>query len=120
MALVGSVAIGLMVLLGLSALAVFYLTRLPPDHFASGHTRTSRSELVWSVLGWICILAGVAMLVLPGQGLITLLAGLLMAEYPGKRRVEGWVFGFARVRAAVDSVRVKAGRLPLEWPEAET
>ena len=36
-----------------------------------------------NILGWMLVLTGIAMLVLPGQGLLTLVMGLLLVDFPG-------------------------------------
>jgi hypothetical protein len=41
--------------------------------------------------GSLFIVAGIAMLVLPGQGVITIVVGLLLIDFPGKFRLERWL-----------------------------
>ncbi len=45
------------------------------------------------LLGWICIVLGIVMLVMPGQGILTLLAGiyLLADEVPMFGRIKAWL-----------------------------
>ena len=57
--------------------------------------------------------AGMAMLVLPGQGLLTLLMGFLLLDFPGKYRLEKWLFLRRRVREGVNWLRKRAGSEPL-------
>ena len=61
----------------------------------------------------VLILAGIAMLVLPGQGLLTILIGFLMLDLPGKYRVEKWLISRGRVLHAINWYRGKKGRPPL-------
>ena len=56
-------------------------------------------------LGVVLAVAGVAMLVLPGQGLLTLAAAMLLLDFPGKRRVERRVLGSPRVLGPVNALR---------------
>jgi hypothetical protein len=60
------------------------------------------------------MLAGVAMLVLPGQGLLTLLMGFLLVDFPGKYRLERWLFARPIVRRPINWLRHRAGRVPLQ------
>ncbi len=53
------------------------------------------------------------MLVLPGQGIITLLVGLMLLEFPGKQRLLQRVLGQRQVLRAVNRLRQRAGRGPL-------
>ncbi len=50
-------------------------------------------RLLRHVAGWFCIVAGVIMLVTPGQGLLTLLIGvyLLADEIPLFARIKAWL-----------------------------
>ncbi|MHB9097247.1 MAG: PGPGW domain-containing protein [Syntrophales bacterium] len=63
------------------------IVRIPPDYFAHGRRHrkhwASRHPIVRGVLlsgknllGYILIAAGIAMLVLPGQGMMTILLGI--------------------------------------------
>ncbi|UZN02511.1 PGPGW domain-containing protein [Cellulomonas sp. S1-8] len=63
-----------------------------------------------SVVGWTLILAGVAMLVLPGQGVLTIIAGLalLATEFAWAHRMLARVK--AASRAGVDRGRAAWGR----------
>ena len=100
------------------------IASLPADYF---HPRAKpRHKRPWTVLavcvwvlrngfGWFLILAGVLMLVLPGQGLLTILAGLALVDFPGKRSAERWVLQAPGVRRLVQWSRERAGKPPLEF-----
>ncbi len=104
-----------------------FVVRIPEDYFA----RQDAVPLSWwehhpvlrwvvtglkNIAGWIFILAGVAMLVLPGQGLITMLVGVMLIDFPGKFRVERWLAGRRPLMRALNWIRRRAGRTPLEAP----
>jgi hypothetical protein len=72
-----------------------------------------------NVIGAVFVVAGLALLVLPGQGLITLLAGAVIMNYPGKFRFERWLVSRPRVLPALNWLRTKYGREPLLPPDAE-
>lgn len=69
-----------------------------------------------NLLGVALILAGLAMLVLPGQGILTILVGIAFLDVPGKRRFELWTVRQKPVKAAIDWLRTKAGSPPLQLP----
>jgi hypothetical protein len=69
-----------------------------------------------NLLGALLVLAGLAMLVLPGQGILTILLGLAFLDLPGKRRAELWLVSRPPVLAAVNRLRLRAGREPLQLP----
>jgi len=75
--------------------------------------------LVKNGIGAGLILAGLTMLVLPGQGLLTLVIGLSLMNFPGKRRLIHRVFSRPRVFRTINRLRAKALRPPLEWPKEE-
>jgi hypothetical protein len=53
------------------------------------------------------------MLLLPGQGLLTILVGILITEFPGKYRLARWIITRRRVLSAINWLRKRAGREPL-------
>ncbi|MDP2361698.1 MAG: PGPGW domain-containing protein [bacterium] len=63
--------------------------------------------------GVVFILAGVVLLALPGQGLLTILVGLLLMTFPGKYRLERWAISRPPVLRAVNWLRRRAGRRDL-------
>jgi len=111
-----------------SLLALPWLVaRLPADYFVGrasrrGAWRDQHPVLVLvlvvlkNALGLVLLLAGLAMLVLPGQGILTLLAALVLLDLPGKRALERRVVAWPRVLAALNWLRRRAGREPLLPP----
>lgn len=71
--------------------------------------------VVRNVLGWMFVLAGIAMLVLPGQGLLSILAGLVLIDFPGKRRFELRLLASPVVLEAMNWLRRRAGRPPFDF-----
>jgi hypothetical protein len=96
-----------------------YVAGLPPDFLQAG-SRAQRGSVALRVLrnllGVVLALLGVAMLLLPGQGLITLLVGLLLVDFPGKQKLIQRVLGRPRILAAVNKLRSRHGAPPLKAP----
>jgi hypothetical protein len=69
-----------------------------------------------NVLGALIFLAGILMLVLPGQGVMAILVGLTLVEFPGKRRLELGILRRGPVLKAINWIRAKAHRAPLLLP----
>lgn len=123
--------------LGLLSLALFVVSlvifplvvaQLPSDYFVREHRdpahQRRKRPLFWALLtvaknavGLVLILAGIAMLVLPGQGILTILIGLALTNFPGKFKVERRLFGRPSVHRALNKIRHLAGKTPLEVPE---
>ena len=100
------------------------VARIPADYF----THTRRHSTLWSSyhpvarlilltlknsLGLILVIAGIAMLVLPGQGLFTILAGIMLLNFPGKYRLERWLVSRPPVLRSINWLRRRTGYGPL-------
>ncbi len=69
-----------------------------------------------NVVGGGLVLAGIAMLALPGQGILTILLGLGLMNFPGKRRLELRIVRQRPIQRALDWIRARWKRPPLELP----
>ncbi|MDQ8203777.1 PGPGW domain-containing protein [Pelagicoccus sp. SDUM812003] len=69
-----------------------------------------------NLLGLILLFMGLAMLVLPGQGLLTMLIGITLIDFPGKRILQIRILRVGGVRRSVSWIRRKAGKPPLKLP----
>jgi len=110
----------------------WYVKRLPEDYFSrreqedlgierSDRTLWGKLAVVFqNAIGALLVLAGLAMLILPGQGLLTLVVGILMMEFPGKRKLQRRVLAIPAVLKAVNALRKRSGEPPLvvEFDEA--
>lgn len=74
-----------------------------------------------NLLGLVLLLAGIAMLVLPGQGLLTIFVSLTLLNFPGKYRLERWVISRRPVFRSINWIRQRRGHRPLDAriPEVE-
>lgn len=101
------------------------VVRIPSDYFVLEKRRPGfwvqwhpllRFALVAlkNMLGLILILAGLAMLVLPGQGLLTMLLGVVLMNFPGKYKLERLFISRPTVLQALNWIRRRAGVPELE------
>jgi len=67
-----------------------------------------------NLFGAIFVLAGVAMLFLPGQGFITILIGIMMLNFPGKFALQLRIVQQPTVLRAINWMRMKVNRPALE------
>lgn len=72
-----------------------------------------------NLIGLVFVLAGLIMLVLPGQGIITILIGLMLMNFPGKRTLERRLVQQPAVLRALNWMRAKADQPPLVVPTAD-
>jgi len=125
---------GLLAWLGVGSVVMFVGTLaavpvvvawLPKDYFR----RRRRRELLqgsrhpalrvawWvvkNVLAVLLLLLGLAMLVLPGQGILTIVLGLVLLDFPGKRRLELALVRRRQVLQSLNWLRRQMGQPPLE------
>jgi hypothetical protein len=101
------------------------LIRLPPDYFKNHHHKPwfanhhpvirTLGLLIKNLAGIIFLLAGIAMLFLPGQGLLTMLLGILFIDFPGKHRLEQKLIQHPQVLKAINAFREKSGKPPFTF-----
>lgn len=93
------------------------LVRIPHDFFVRPHARHALwVRILRNLLGILLILVGLAMLVLPGQGMLTILIGVGALDMPWKRRLVRRILCNRKVKHAVDHLREKAGKPTLLIP----
>ncbi|MCG8685410.1 MAG: hypothetical protein MI892_11070 [Desulfobacterales bacterium] len=117
---------GLSVLFFLASLAAvpWLVARIPQTYFidlaSKGHTLNQKTSFVlwWAktIVGTILVIAGVIMLFIPGQGVLTILAGLIFLEFPGKKQMVLRMAKNQSVRKSLNWLRKKRGVPPLEFP----
>ena len=117
--------LGLVMFVGSLLLLPVLVARLPADYFVrtppprgARTTGATILELLRNALGVVLVIGGVIMLVLPGQGILTIAIGLLVMEFPGKRRMQIWILRRPVIRKGINWLRTRADRPPLEFPEA--
>ena len=76
----------------------------------------ARGLILKNTVGALLLVVGIAMLVLPGQGILTILMGLMLSDVPGKRRLELWLVKRPPVLRALNWMREKGGKEPFELP----
>jgi hypothetical protein len=105
-------------LVGSIVACVIVIVRLPRDHFVNPPEEPKGVvAIVRNVLGGILILGGIAMLVLPGQGVLAILAGILLTTFKGKQKLARRIVQRPKVEKALQWIREKANRPPLEIPD---
>ncbi|QDU39989.1 Putative transmembrane protein (PGPGW) [Maioricimonas rarisocia] len=96
----------------------FLRTSPPPDSFRAEHPLVRWAiRIAKNGLGAVFVIAGVAMLVLPGQGILTILIGITLLDLPGKRRVELALIRREAVLKGINWMRRRANRPPLQLPQ---
>lgn len=125
---------GLLWITGAASVALFVaslliippmIVRIRPDYFAHevrppspwadrGRAIRFLIRLGKNLLGGTLMLSGLAMLVLPGQGLLTLIVGFLLIDFPGKYRLEKWMIARRYILGPINWFRTRRHRPPLQ------
>ena len=71
-----------------------------------------------NLLGFTLVLAGVAMIFLPGQGVLTIVVGLGLMNFPGKYKLERRLIRIPAVHLSINWMRKQGHKKPLLVPEA--
>ena len=126
--------------MGTLSLVAFFLTlilvpvlvvHIPPDYFLRKKRKLAKLQgrypvirltgiVVKNIFGMVFVLAGLAMLILPGQGIITILIGVMMLDFPGKLALEKRIVRQPNVLRAINWMRAKASKPALQIPQRRT
>lgn len=111
--------------IGTLVMVPWLVVRIPEDYFLPrerppvrlhGDRHISLQILLLvckNLLGVLFIALGIVMLVLPGQGLLTILAGLILLDFPGKFRFERTLICQPAIQRSINWLRRRANRPPL-------
>lgn len=130
--LFGWLATASLVFLAISFFTLPWLiARLPADYFTrhgqerlAAERRASQRHrgvklgvrVLRNTCGILIALSGVAMLVLPGQGIVAILIGLMLVDYPGKHRFERSFMARPWVHRPLNWLRKRVNRAPFTVP----
>ncbi|MEZ5426637.1 MAG: hypothetical protein R2747_10255 [Pyrinomonadaceae bacterium] len=110
-----------------SALAVgIVMVKIPANYFSSHYQQDFLPGKPWlvrwsaviikNIFGFFLILLGIILSLpgVPGQGVLTILLGLIMLDIPGKRPLEARIIKRPAVLSAVNKLRARYDKPPLE------
>ncbi|MEW6079766.1 MAG: PGPGW domain-containing protein [Thermodesulfobacteriota bacterium] len=121
----GMTLVSIILFAGTLVIVPWLIVRLPADYFSHRSRREARQELKHpavrlmiriskNALGLFLIVAGLIMLFIPGQGLLTIGIGILLMDFPGKYRLEQWIVRHRPVIKSINRIRRRAHRPPLD------
>jgi len=112
-----------------TALAVpFLINLLPEDYFLKEKRRESftspASAFIFFILfviknltGLLLLFVGIALLFMPGQGLLTIILSLVLLDFPGKWKLQKSIIRRKKIADALNWVRRRGGKRELIIPE---
>ena len=104
------------------------ILRMPVDYLTADDATRRQSHgrhMAWhlvvvvlrNLLGLVLVIAGIVMLITPGQGVLCILLGLTLIDFPGKHNLLVRLLGKPSILKTLNGVRGRAGRPPLETPD---
>ena len=118
------------ILIGLGGLSVlilvfsiagmgWFIAQIPEDYFIhdkrqakhwNKYSSQARIAIIVfkNIFGGIMLVGGLFLLVLPGQGLLTMIIGLLLIDYPGKFQLEQKIISIPSIFRSLNWFRAKA------------
>lgn len=123
-----SFGLSLLLFIGSLILIPVLIARMRTDYFVTpdpdgetwfGHHPATRiaAQVLKNSVGVLLLMAGLAMMVLPGQGIITLLVALSLLDFPRKRQLELCIVRQSKVNRAINWIRNRSGRPPIQVPD---
>ena len=95
------------------------IRRLPSDYFVHPpKPKSAARRVLRNVLGVLLIAAGVAMLILPGPGVVAIVLGLTVVDLPIKQRALAALFKREKIQEGIQRLRSKAGKPPFAIPQS--
>lgn len=86
----------------------------PPIGLGARFRAAPGRVIAQNTLGFVLIALGVALLFLPGQGLLTILLGVLLTDLPVRRRLLRWLASRPLLAEKLQQMRRDRGLAPFE------
>jgi hypothetical protein len=121
--LIGLAIFSVITLIGSAVLLPWVIVRAPTDYFSRSHVHALPWEdkhpavrvlliAAKNLLGVFLLLAGILMLVLPGQGILTIIAALALMDFPGRHALVCRLVSTPPIIKSLNWIRRKRGREP--------
>lgn len=98
------------------------IVQMPADYFLAAHRIRRRGfaltglSLLRNIVAVLLLVAGILMLLLPGQGLLTILVAVILSDVPGKYRFERWLILRPGVLRGINWMRKKYNKAAVVKP----
>ena len=122
------ISIGSGIMLVLTAIGIpFAIVRLPEDYLVNdgqaGWLDKQPAVVRWglrifkNLLGVVLVILGIVMLVLPGQGILSIVLGLSLVDFPGRHALQCKLIRRPKVIDSINWIRRKFHRPSLILPD---
>ena len=100
----------------------FYIGSLPHNYFVKSSVSNKSPrifeyrilffQITRNLIGVILVVSGIALLLLPGQGVLTIFVGTMLLSFPGKNQLLNKFIARNKVRDTLNWIRRTQGRSP--------
>jgi hypothetical protein len=111
-----SIGLSIAVFIGSLIAIPIVMIKLPEDYLV-GPPQKSKSlakKIAKNSLGVALLAVGIAMLVLPGQGILMVIVGLTLVDFPGRHKLVVKLMKKKKVMKVITAIRKRAGKPPLK------
>jgi hypothetical protein len=107
-----SIGVSIAVLIGSLIAIPIALIRMPEDYLVNPppKSKSLARTIAKNALGVTLLALGVAMLVLPGQGILMVIVGLTLVDFPGRHQLVARLMKQRKVQKVVTAIRKRAGK----------
>ncbi|MDU9048723.1 MAG: PGPGW domain-containing protein [Candidatus Electrothrix sp. Rat3] len=113
--------ISLFTFIGSLIILPWLILRMRADYFIRHHQEVIERHkrhpvlavlicLLRNSLGLCLLIAGIALLVLPGQGILTMVIGFSIMDFPGKHRLNDRIVANGKIQQSLNWIRRKGGK----------
>ena len=74
-------------------------------------------RILKNICGVLLLISGLILLLLPGQGILTIIIGISLIDFPGKHQLQLRLIKMPKVRNSVQWIREKVHHKPLLLPD---
>lgn len=110
-----SIGVSIAVFVGSLIAIPVALIRLPEDYLVKEPEKSKSLPLkiAKNALGVALLAVGIAMLILPGQGVLMVIAGLTLVDFPGRHKLVRKLMTKDKVQRVITAIRRRGGKPPL-------
>ena len=105
----------------------WFISQIPEDYFIHEKRQADNWDkyssetrvviiIVKNVIGIVMLISGFLLLILPGQGILTMIIGVLLIDYPGKFKLEQKIISITSVFRGINWFRAKSKQSYLQHP----
>lgn len=111
-----SIVLSIAVFVGSLIAIPMALVKLPEDYLIKPpeKSKSLAKKIAKNALGVALLAIGVAMLVLPGQGILMVIVGLTLVDFPGRHKLVVRLMKKKKVQKVVTAIRKRFGKPPLK------